>query len=257
MPTISIAIQKGGSGKTTTAINLAATLQQVGRTVLLVDLDPQANMTQALGVNDWPEKTIYNLFRQAAMGEKVDVKEIMMESNGLKFLPASLDLAGAELELVSAYGREGFLKRMLARVKEEFDYIFIDCPPSIAMLTVNAMIASDGVLMPLNAEFFHLKGVEGFLRHLERIKNTLHPTLDILGFVLTKFDPRKRMNKKIQGIIKERFGDKVFDTTIRVNIAIAQAQEAGQDIFTYDRLSNGALDYLNLATEFLIKAEKD
>lgn len=253
MKTISFAIQKGGSGKTTTVINLAATLQQVGRKVLLIDLDPQANLTQALGVRDWPEKTIYDLFRQLAAGQSANLKDILLEQNGLQFAPASLDLAGAELELVSAYGREGFLKKMLAPLRKDFDYIFIDCPPSVAMLTVNAMVASDGIVMPMNAEFFHLKGVESFLSHLEKIKNTLHPDLQLLGIILTKFDARKNMNKEIQATLRERFGAKVFDTTIRVNIAIAKAQEEGMDIFTYDRFSNGAMDYLNLASEFLTK----
>ena len=221
----------------------------------MVDLDPQANMTQALGLNDWPERSIYNLLKEMAAGQKVNVKDIIMENNGLHFVPASLELAGAELELVSTYGRETFLKKMLAPLRAEFDYILIDCPPSVAMLTVNAMVASDAVLLPMNAEFFHLKGVESFLQHLEKIKNTLHADLKVLGFVLTKFDPRKKMNQNVQAILKERFGKKVFDTTIRVNIAIAQAQAEGMDIFTYDRFSNGAMDYLNLASEFIRKIE--
>ena len=255
MSVISLAIQKGGSGKTTTAINLAATLQQVGRTVLLVDLDPQANLTQALGVTDWPERSIYHLLRETAIGQEANVEEIMMETNGLKFVPASLELAGAELELVSAYGREFFLRKLLTPVKDKFDYIFIDSPPSVGMLTVNALAASDGVLMPLNAEFFHLKGVESFLKHFETIRKAVNPNLNIVGFVLTKFDPRKNMNRAVQATLKEKFPDKVFDTTIRVNITIAKAQEAGTDIFSFDRFSNGAMDYLDLASEFLKKTE--
>ncbi|MEL6804459.1 MAG: ParA family protein, partial [Bacteroidota bacterium] len=161
--------------------------------------------------------------------------------------------AMAELELVSVYGRETLLQRILETLEEHFDYLLIDCPPAIGMLTVNALVASDWVLMPLQAEFLPLKGVQSFMRTFERIKKQLNAQLQILGFVLTRYDQRKTMNREVLKKLHDDYGDKVFQTRIRSNIALAGAQEAGVDIFRFNRRSNGATDYAALADELLEK----
>lgn len=251
MPTISLAIQKGGSGKTTTAINLAAALRQQGKRVLLVDMDPQSNLTQALGVLEEPEPSIYHLLHEEAEGKDPDLKRIIMETkSGLDLIPASLELANAEVELVNVYGREQLFQELLSPLKKTYDYIFIDCPPSIAVLTVNALMASDFILMPLQAEFLPLKGVRSFLRAIEPIQKKLNKNLKILGIVLTKYDYRKNMHRNVMETLQKEFDGKVFDTHIRTNIALAQAQEHGLDIFSYRKRSNGAEDYEALAREF-------
>jgi chromosome partitioning protein len=246
---LSLAIQKGGSGKTTTAINLAAALQQMGKTVLLVDLDPQANLTQALGLGDETEPSIYHLLKQEMEGRSAQLADIVQDCGGLPLVPASLELAGAELELVSVYGREQLLRRMLAPLQDQYDYILLDCPPAIGLLTVNALAVSDYVLVPLQAEFLPLKGLQSFLRHLETIKRSLNPRVEVLGLLLSRYDPRKKMHQQIREQLDAAYPGRLFDTYIRTNIALAQAQAAGQDIFSFDPASNGAEDYMFLAGE--------
>lgn len=253
MHIISVAIQKGGSGKTTTALNLAAALRDQGKTCLLVDLDPQANLSQSLGVHDEAEPNIYHLLKQEAFGKPIRVEEAILEKSGLDLIPSSLELASAELELVSVYGREKIMSQMLQRLEKQYDYILIDCPPSIGILTVNALVASNYILLPLNAEFLSFKGAKSFLRHLELVKR-LNNEIAVLGFVLTKFDTRKTMNREVREQLRDAFGpDKVFQTYIRPNIALAKAQEQGIDIFSFNKNANGAQDYRQLATEFLAK----
>ena len=253
MKTISIAIQKGGSGKTTTTINLAAALQQMGNKILLIDLDPQANLTQALGILDEPEQNIYTILQATSSGSAAQLKDVILSTCEMDLVPASLDLANAELELVSVYGREKLLTRLLQPLAKQYDYVFIDCPPAIGMLTVNALVASDFVLMPLQAEYLPLKGVQAFMRTFERIKSQLNENLKVLGFVLTKYNKRKNMNQSILNQLKKDYGDMVFESMIRENIKLAKAQEKGVDIYSLDRSSNGAIDYLKLANEFLTK----
>ncbi len=249
---ISIAIQKGGSGKTTTAINLAAALQQMGHKVLVVDMDPQANCTQALGILEEPELGTYQLLKKEASGEEVNALDAVISTkSGIDLIPSGLELASAELELVSVYGREQLIKQILKPLQSHYEFIFIDCPPAIGMLTVNALVASDFVLMPLQAEFLPLNGLKSFLRSLEKIRKQLHPQIKLIGFVLTKFDKRKFMNMEVLQALEREFGDKVFQTKIRTNIALAKAQEAGLDIFHFDKRSNGASDYQLLAQELL------
>lgn len=255
MPVISLAIQKGGSGKTTTAINLAAALQQMGHSVLLLDLDPQANLTQALGLSEEEEPNIYQAFHKAASGQQVALQPMIQEQSGMQLIPATLELAGAELELTSVYGRELLLQQMLKPLSLQYDYVLIDCPPAISMLTVNALVASDYILMPLQAEFLPLKGVLSFMRHFETIQRTLNQKLQILGMIITRFDPRKTMTQEIMEELQKRYQGLLFETHIRTNIRLAQAQAAGQDIFTFDRSSNGAVDYLQLAEEVLKRLE--
>lgn len=254
MPVISIAIQKGGSGKTTTAINLAAALQRMGKSVLLFDADPQANLSQSLGVQEDPEKNLFTELKKEIAGETSDLPQLIMETkSGLHLVPSSIELAGAELELVSVYGREQVFSWMLESLKDKYDFIFIDCPPAIGMLTVNALVASEYVLMPLQAEFLPLKGLRSFMHHFKAIKGKLNGNLEVLGFILTRYDERKTMNRQVSRELESEFGSKVFHTRVRNNIQLAKAQEAGMDIFTFDKRSHGAEDYRKLAEELMEK----
>ncbi|HNP83886.1 MAG TPA: ParA family protein [Nitrospira sp.] len=256
MNIVSIAIQKGGAGKTTTTVNLAAALRDTGKKCLLIDLDPQASLSQSLGIADQPEPNIYHLLKREAAGDAAPPEEAVLERCGMDILPSSLELASAELELVSVYGREQILSQILQRLDGKYDYVLLDCPPSIGMLTVNALVASRYLLMPVEAEFLSLKGAKSFLRHLDLVRR-LNGKLDVLGFLLTKYDARKTMTGEVEARLKEEFGsDKVFDTRIRNNIALAKAQQAGMDIFSFQRSSNGAEDYRKMGQEFLNKVRK-
>lgn len=249
MIVLSIAIQKGGSGKTTTALNLAAAFQRMGKNVLLIDLDPQANLTQSLGIADDSELSIYELLKQAASGELTDVNRAIVETAVLPLIPANLELASAELELVSMYGREQLLNQILGQVEDTYDMVVIDCPPAVGMLTVNALTASHYVLMPLQAEFLPFKGVQRFVKNVQLIKRQLNKRLEILGIVLTKFDEHKSMHRQIRGQLRELYPGWVLEAGIRSNISLAKAQEQSKDIFTFDNSANGAKDYYALATE--------
>jgi chromosome partitioning protein len=254
MPVISIAIQKGGSGKTTTAINLAAALVLKGKKVLLMDADPQANLSQSLGVVDEPDINLFSVLKKEISGEGGNIKAALIHTAcGLDLIPSSIELAGAELELVSVYGREQMFGWILQPLLNEYDYILIDCPPAIGMLTVNALTASDYVLMPLQAEFLPLKGLRSFMVHFKAIKAKLNKKIEILGFLLTRYDERKNMNRQVLQTLEEEFGEKVFHTHIRSNIQLAKAQEAGVDIFSFDKHAHGAEDYMKMAEEFLQK----
>lgn len=262
MPIISLAIQKGGAGKTTTAINLAAALVLLGKKVLLVDADPQANLSQSLGIVEEPELNLFTELKKEMEGNSADLKEVLIKTaSGLHIIPASIELAGAELELVSVYAREQMLGWMLKPLEADYDFIFIDCPPAIGMLTVNALVASRYVLMPLQAEFLPLKGVRSFMHHLDsimKIKKKLGLEVGVLGFILTKYDDHKIMNRQVYEQLQHEFGDKVFHAHIRSNMQLAKAQESGLDIFSFDKHANGATDYMKLAIEFMerMKLEK-
>jgi chromosome partitioning protein len=254
MPTIAIAIQKGGSGKTTTAINLGSALLRAGKKVLLVDADPQANLSQALGIEDEPVFNLYSELRKESSGEGGDLrKTIVTTTQGLDVVPASIDLGMAELELVSVYGREQLLETLLQPLVPAYDIILIDCPHAIGMLTINALVASDLVLIPLPGEFLPLKGVYGFMRQFDLIRKKLNVRLQLLGFVMTKYDERKPMNVGVRSQLEDKFPGKVFKSAIRTNIQLVKAQDACKDIFTFDRRSNGAKDYESLAEELLKK----
>jgi len=260
MPIISFAIQKGGSGKTTSVINLAAALRQQGKKVLLVDADPQANLTQASGIMEETDNNLFTELKKETEGnKKKDERPVIIElPGGIHLIPSSIELAGAELELVNVYGREQLLSWILKPVEADYDFIFIDCPPSISMLTVNALVASRFVLMPLQAEFLPLKGVRSFMHHfanVAKIKRKLGLEIDVLGFILTKFDEHKKMNRDVCRQLEEEFGSKVFQTHIRTNIQLVKAQEAGVDIFNFDKHAHGATDYMELSKEFLSKID--
>ena len=223
----------------------------MGKRVLLIDLDPQSNLSQALGLNEEQEGTIYTLIRQFSSGNSADVHSVIQLRNRMPLIPASLDLATAELELVSVYGREYILREILKPIHKNYDYIFIDCPPAIGMLTVNALAASDYVIIPLQAEYLPLKGVHSFMRTFNQIRKQLNNKLTILGFLLTKYDERKTMNRVVFEKLYAEYGDQLFDTHIRSNITLAHAQEKGMDIFTYNKGCNGAIDYSLLVKELI------
>jgi chromosome partitioning protein len=253
MPIFSCATLKGGCGKTTTAINLAAALQRQGKTVLLIDSDPQSNLSQSLGIVDDVEKNLFTELSKEIAGEGGQLSDaIVQTSSGIDVIPSSIELAGAELELVSVYGREQMFTWMLENLKDKYDYIFIDCPPSIGMLTVNALVASNYILIPMPAEYLPLRGVRSFMAHLKAIKK-LNKHLEIFGFVITRYDERKTMNRQIKEELESEFGEKIFQTHIRSNIQLANAQQAGMDIFSFDKYCHGAEDYHKLAEEFLQK----
>ncbi|HEV9036500.1 MAG TPA: ParA family protein [Puia sp.] len=258
MSVISIAIQKGGSGKTTTAVNLGAALTRAGKKVLVVDADPQANLSQALGIEDEPVYNLYTELKKEIQGDGGDLRQTIVHSvAGPDVVPASIDLAIAELELVSVYGREQLLKGLLQPLLQEYDIVLIDCPHAIGMLTVNALVASDLVLIPLPGEFLPLKGVYSFMRQFDMIRRKLNVQLQLLGIVLTKYDDRKLMNLSVKQQLEGKFPGKVFEGVIRTNIQLVKAQEVGKDIFSYDKSSNGAKDYQGLADELLKKLEKN
>jgi chromosome partitioning protein len=251
MSIISIAIQKGGCAKTTTAINLAAALQQRGKSVLLIDADPQASLTEALAITGDTPRNLFTEISREIKGENGELQEAIIETKcGLSLVPSSIELSWAELELVSVYGREQVFKWMLDKVKDYYDYILIDCPPSVSMLTVNALVASEYVLMPLAAEYLPYKGVTSFMQHFKSIRK-LNKRLEVLGFVLTRYDDRKIMNRDISLSLEIDFPGKIFHTQIRSSIQLARAQQEGVDIFSYDPKSHGAADYSSLAAEFI------
>jgi chromosome partitioning protein len=252
MPVISIAIQKGGSGKTTTALNLGAALSQQGKRVLLIDSDPQANLSQSLGIEDEPRFNLYSELKKEILHEGGQLSNaIVSTANGIDVIPASIDLAIVELEMAGLMGREYLISDLVKPLVDKYDYIFIDCPHSISLLTVNALVASDYVMLPLPGEFLPLKGVYGFMRQFDTIRKKLNPRLELMGMVMTKYDERKQMNVGVKRQLEEKFEGKVFQTVIRTNIQLAKAQEAGKDIFTFDRSSNGAKDYRMLAGELM------
>lgn len=237
---------KGGVGKTTSTVNIGAALANKDNKVLLVDLDPQSNLTQSLGIKN-AEITIYENLR----GEKAILP--LEARKNLFVLPSSLDLSAAEIELSSEPGREYVLKEILSQLKDKFDYIFIDCPPSLGLLTINALAASDYVLIPLQAEYLPLRGLAKLTEVINKIKNRLNPKLEIGGVFLTQYDSRKVLHRDIAENVKNFFGSKMLKSTISNNIALAEAPSQGKDIFLYNKNCKGAQDYNNLCNELIEK----
>jgi chromosome partitioning protein len=244
MKTISIMNHKGGTGKTTSSINIGAGLAKKGLKVLLLDIDSQANLTEGLGKAD-PELSIYDSIRE---NKKLPILNV---SENLDLVPSSIDLLGAEMEIVSKIGREQILHKLLKPIRSDYDYIIIDCPPSVGLLTVNAMVASDTILLPLQGEYFAYKGVDRLLGIVNEVRDNINDKLEIGGVFITQINPNRILTKTIVEKLTEDLQDKVFDTKIRINVALAEAQLQGQTIFDYAPESNGAKDYKMLVDEIL------
>lgn len=246
MKIIALTNQKGGVGKTTTTINLGAGLAKLGKKVLLIDLDPQANLTYSLRTHSQRlEKTIY----QGLKG-KAKVKDIIIKHTGFDFIPSSLELSGAEIELSNEPAREGLLKRVIDQLdSKDYDYVLIDCPPNLGLLTLNAFTAVHDVFIVLQSEYLALHGLSKLLDLIKVVQQRLNGKLQVGGIICTMFDNRKNLNKEVAGHIQDYFGDKVFKTIIRDNVALAEAPSHHKTIFEYEPNSNGAEDYFNLAKE--------
>lgn len=243
---ISLSNHKGGVGKTTSAINIGAGLNLLGKTVLLIDLDPQANLSQSLGITE-PEQTIYGALRGKYPLEPLSIRK------GLDFIPSTLDLSGAEIELSAEPGREFILRGLIEPLREKYDYILIDTPPSLGLLTINAFTASDQVYIPLQAQYLALQGLAKLSEVIQKIKARINPGITLSGVIITQYDSRKILNRDVQQTIRSHFGEAVFSTVIRDNIALAEAPSQGLDIFSYSPKSYGAEDYLSLCKEILKK----
>lgn len=246
---ISISNHKGGVGKTTSVVNIGAGLAERGKKVLVIDMDPQANMSVSLGVNT-EENNIY----QALKG----VSQLIPTSvtKNLDAVPSTLDLSGAELELGNEPGREFILKELIEPLKGNYEYIIIDCPPSLGLLTINAFTAAEEVIIPIQPHFLAIKGLSKILEVINKIKTRLNRKIEITGVFATMYDRRKILHKEVLDTIITYFQDRVFNVRVRENIALAEAPSAGLDIFRYDRNSNGAFDYMRLVKE-IIQMEND
>jgi len=249
---VALANQKGGVGKTTTAINLGASVAACERKVLIVDLDPQANATSGVGFSKNEEQSMYPVLVDGA-----PIRDIVRatELPTLSLAPSSVDLVGAEIELREAIGREFHLRKALADIKGEYDYVLIDSPPSLGLLTINALTAADSVLVPMQCEYFALEGVSQLLGTIERVRDAVNPALEVEGIALTMYDERMNLSRQVAEEVRTHFGEKVYKTVIPRNVRLGEAPSFGKPIILYDIRSRGSEAYLNLAREFIQRAE--
>jgi chromosome partitioning protein len=249
---VSLANQKGGVGKTTTAINLSASLAACERNVLLIDLDPQANATSGVGIPKNLDKSMYPV-----LTDGMNIREIIQPTELPNFhvAPSSVDLVAAELELSDAIGREFHLRKALNEVAKEYDYILIDSPPSLGLLTINGLAAAHSVLVPMQCEYFAIEGVAQLMNTVERVRDILNPALDIEGIALTMYDERVNLARQVAEEVRVHFGDKVYKSVIPRNVRLGEAPSFGKPIILYDIRSRGSEAYVNLAKEFIQRAE--
>lgn len=248
---LAVTNQKGGVGKTTTTINLSAALAELGYRVLIVDSDPQGNATSGLGfIKDDIKACIYN-----GLIDEVALSELILPTNvcNLSLLPSTIRLAGAELELTSVFGREYRMRSLLENAKTDYDFIFIDCPPSLGLLTINALTVADSFVVPIQSEFFALEGVAQLMNTVELVKKIFNPNLHLEGVVMTMYDARTNLSVQVEGEVRKYFNNKVYETVIRRNVRLSESPSYGQTIFQYDKKSKGAEEYMSLAKEVAVQ----
>ncbi|MCD6555891.1 MAG: ParA family protein [Bacteroidales bacterium] len=252
---IALANQKGGVGKTTTAINLAASLAVLEKKVLIIDFDPQANATSGIGLELKDIKySIYDCFIGEIIPQEVIIKT---KTPGLDIIPSHIDLVGAEIEMLGEENREFFLDTVVKKVKDEYDYVLIDCSPSLGLLTLNALAASDSVIIPVQCEYFALEGLGKLLNTIQMIQKNINTELEIEGFLLTMYDSRVRLSNHVAAEVRKHFESMVFDTIIQRNIKLSEAPSYGLPAINYDANSKGTINYLNFARELLERNKND